>query len=156
MASRTRTLSGAERERRRRADRDRLERAARALLSSDGWQRWVRVRSSNGLARYSFGNQLLIAMQTNGHATYVAGFRAWLTLNRPSARARRRSASSPRCRQGPRRQPNADGQAKDDACGRSFSTVAVFDVAQTEPLPGGDPVPLSPASQPIKETATLS
>src|SRR5271167_306151 len=58
-----RKLTEAERADRRQADRDRLEQAARALLSSDGWQRWVRVRSTNGLSRYSFGNQLLIAMQ---------------------------------------------------------------------------------------------
>ena len=50
-------------------------------LSSEGWQRWVRVRSTNGLSRYSFGNQLLIAMQ-RPDATYVAGFRAFLELNR--------------------------------------------------------------------------
>src|ERR1035437_5388704 len=58
-----RTLTDIERAERRQADRDRLEQAARTLLSSDGWQRWVKVRSTNGLARNSFGNQLLIAMQ---------------------------------------------------------------------------------------------
>src|SRR5271155_830323 len=76
-----RKLTEAERAERRQADRDRLEQAARALLSSDGWQRWVRARSTNGLSRYSFGNQLLIAMQCPD-ASYVAGFRAFLDLNR--------------------------------------------------------------------------
>ena len=76
-----RRLTDAEREARRRADRERLEEAARALLSSEGWQRWVRVRATNGLARYSLGNQLLIALQ-RPDATYVAGFRAFLDLNR--------------------------------------------------------------------------
>src|ERR1019366_1299635 len=71
-----RKMTEAERAERRQADRDRLEQAARALLSSEGWQRWVRVRSTNGLSRYSFGNQLLIAMQCPD-ATYVAGFRAF-------------------------------------------------------------------------------
>jgi len=74
-------LTEAERAERRQGDRDRLEQAARALLSSEGWQRWVRVRSTNGLSRYSFGNQLLIAMQCPD-ACYVAGFRAFLALNR--------------------------------------------------------------------------
>jgi hypothetical protein len=77
-----RKLSDAERAERHQADRDRLEHAARALLSSDGWQRWVEVRSTNGLARYSFGNQLLIAMQ-RPDASYVAGFRAFLDLSAP-------------------------------------------------------------------------
>src|ERR1039457_6382615 len=76
-----RKFTEAERAERRQADRDRLEQAARALLSSEGWQRWVRVRSTNGLSRYSFHNQLLIAMQ-RPDASYVAGFRAFLDLNR--------------------------------------------------------------------------
>src|SRR5260370_27586423 len=78
---RYRKLTEPERAQRRQADRERMEQAARALLSSEGWERWVRVRSRNGLARYSFGNQLLIAMQ-RPDATYVAGFRAFLELNR--------------------------------------------------------------------------
>jgi hypothetical protein len=78
--ARTKTTD-TERAQRRQADRDRLEQAARALLTSDGWQRWVKVRSTNGLARYSFGNQILIALQ-RPDATYVAGFRAFLQLNR--------------------------------------------------------------------------
>ena len=53
MARQSRALSDTERERHRQADRERLERAARELLCSEGWQRWVRVRASNGLARYT-------------------------------------------------------------------------------------------------------
>src|ERR1700686_3677930 len=83
-----RKLTEAERAERRQADRNRLEQAARALLSSEGWQRWVRVRSCNGLSRYSFGNQLLIAMQCP-NATYVAGFRAFLQLSRCVCRGER-------------------------------------------------------------------
>ena len=48
-----RPLTDRERDARRQADRDRIEQAARALLTTDGWQRWIRVRASNGLARYS-------------------------------------------------------------------------------------------------------
>jgi hypothetical protein len=48
-----RPLTEAERDARRQADRERLEQAARALLTSDGWQRWIRVRATNGLSRYS-------------------------------------------------------------------------------------------------------
>lgn len=43
----------AERDARRQADRERLEQAARALLTTEGWQRWIRVRATNGLARYT-------------------------------------------------------------------------------------------------------
>ena len=80
MATKSRRrLSESERDERRRADRERLQRAAEQLLSSEGWERWVRVRSRNGLARYSVSNQLLIAF-ARPDATFVAGFRAWLDL----------------------------------------------------------------------------
>jgi hypothetical protein len=80
MATKTRRrLSESERDERRRQDRERLQRAAEQLLSSEGWERWVRVRSRNGLARYSVNNQLLIAF-ARPDATFVAGFRAWLEL----------------------------------------------------------------------------
>ena len=94
-------LSPEEREARRKADRDRLEQAARALLTTDGWQRWIRVRATNGLSRYSLGNQLLIAIECHHRGitpTYVAGFRASWTSTAVCARARRRSASSRRSR----------------------------------------------------------
>jgi hypothetical protein len=80
-----RALSDEERDARRHADRERLEQAARALLTSDGWQRWIRVRASNGLSRYSLRNQWLIAIECHARGitpTYVAGLRAFLQLNR--------------------------------------------------------------------------
>lgn len=86
--SKGRPLSDEERARRRAEDRDRLEQAARALLTSDGWQQWVRVRSRNGLSRYSLRNQLLIALQAP-HASFVAGFRAWHELGRTVAKGQR-------------------------------------------------------------------
>ena len=80
-----RPLTEAERDARRQADRERIEQAARALLTSDGWQRWIRVRATNGLSRYSLRNQWLIAIECHARGitpTYVAGFRAFLALNR--------------------------------------------------------------------------
>ena len=80
-----RPLTDAERDARRQADRERIEQAARALLTTDGWQRWIRVRASNGLSRYSLGNQMLIAIECYARGitpTYIAGFRAFLDLNR--------------------------------------------------------------------------
>src|SRR3954454_551381 len=78
-------LTDEERDARRKADRDRIEEAARALLTTDGWQRWIKVRASNGLSRYSLGNQMILAIEAYRRGitpTYVAGFRAWLQLNR--------------------------------------------------------------------------
>src|SRR4051794_37201824 len=78
-------LTEAERDARRQADRERVEQAARALLTSDGWRRWIKVRAINGLSRYSLRNQLLIAIDCHHRGitpTYVAGFRSFLALNR--------------------------------------------------------------------------
>ena len=51
MAKTKRRLSESERAERRRRDRERLQQAARELLTSEGWRHWVRVRSQAGLAR---------------------------------------------------------------------------------------------------------
>jgi N-terminal domain of anti-restriction factor ArdC len=74
-----RRLSDSERAERRERDRERLKQAAEQLLTSEGWQRWVRVRAQGGLARLSLNNQLLVALSCPD-ATFVAGFRAWLKL----------------------------------------------------------------------------
>src|SRR3954469_21428129 len=76
-----RRLTDDQRAQRRAQDRERLERAPRELLTSDGWRRWIEVRARNGLARYSLGNQLLIALQAPD-ARFVAGFHAWKDLGR--------------------------------------------------------------------------
>jgi hypothetical protein len=66
-----------EREARRKADREMSRQAVEALVSSEGWQRWLGYRRH--FHRYSLANQLLIALQCPD-ATMVAGFRAWLKL----------------------------------------------------------------------------
>ena len=90
-------LTDGERDARRQAARDRIEQAARALLTTEGWQRWIKVRASNGLSRYSLGNQMILAIETYRRGitpTYVVGFRAWLQLNR-RCRARVRLDGAP-------------------------------------------------------------
>jgi hypothetical protein len=148
----TRKLTDGERAARRRADHDRLEQAARELLSSEGWQRWVKVRSTNGLARYSFGNQLLIAMQCPD-ATYVAGFRAFLQLNRCVRKGER--AIRILAPMGVRdREHQADVQLREGASEQQrrtvFRAVPVFDVSQTDALPDTEPVPLDSPCEPIE------
>lgn len=145
-------VTDAERAERRSADRDRLEQAARELLSSEGWQRWVRVRSTNGLSRYSFHNQLLIAIQ-RPDASYVAGFRTFLALNRCVRKGERSirimAPVPPRKAKDHQAKRPEDGEETNPRRMR-FRAVSVFDVSQTDPLPGTDPVPLDPPSQPIE------
>jgi hypothetical protein len=57
---RPRRLSESEREQRRNAERERVKEAAEQLLTSEGWQRWVRARSM--FRRYSAHNTMLLAL----------------------------------------------------------------------------------------------
>ena len=142
------TRSEGERDARRTADRERIEQAARALLTSDGWQRWIKVRASNGLSRYSLGNQLLIAIDCDARGitpTYVAGFRAFLDLNRcvrKGEKAIRILAPIT---------PKQRDEHGEETSERKvfFRSVPVFEVSMTDPLPGKEPVLLAPPSQPI-------
>ncbi len=143
-----RALTEAERAERRRADRERLDAAARALLSSEGWRQWVRVRSTNGLSRYSFHNQLLIALQ-RPDATYVAGFRAFLDLNRCVRKGERaiRILAPMSVRTRSERAEREAGADSGEQRRLVFRAVSVFDVSQTDPLPDREPLPLGPPSQ---------
>lgn len=153
MATRTRRrLTDEERAQRRAEDRERLEQAARRLLTSEGWQQWVRVRARNGLRRYSVGNQLLIAMQAPD-ATFIVGFHAWKDLGRRVARGEhgiRILAPMPIIQESGDASP-AEGEAPADGDNVRvlFKSVAVFDVAQTEPIPGRPQVPFQPPREPI-------
>src|SRR5690242_10482028 len=142
-------LSDAEKDARRRADRERLEHAARELLTSDGWKRWIRVRASNGLARYSLRNQWLIASECHARGitpTYIAGYRAFLQLNRCVRKGERaiRILAPVTVKQ----RDTDDGQTGEKRV--FFRTVPVFDVSMTDPLPGLEPVSLEPPAEPIE------
>jgi hypothetical protein len=144
-----RRLTEAERDARRQADRERVEQAARALLTSDGWQRWIRVRATNGLSRYSLRNQWLIACECHARditPTYIAGFRAFVALNRCE---RKGEAAIRILAPVAVRQRDDDGQETGEKR-IFFRTVPVFDVSMTDPLPGVEPVPLSPPTKPIE------
>jgi hypothetical protein len=138
-------LTDAEREQRRAADRERLKQAAEQLLTSEGWQRWVRLRSRAGLARLSLSNQLLIAL-AKPDATFVAGFKAWLQLGyrvRNGEKAIRIIAPMP-IKQRDRATGEPTGQTI-----TLFKSVSVFDAQQVQSRPSGQPTPLQPPSQPL-------
>ena len=141
-------LTDAERDARRQADRERIEQAARDLLTSDGWQRWIRVRAKNDLSRYSLSNQCIVSMECAARGitpTYVAGFRAFLALNRVVRRGERAIRIL-----APVTVKERDASGEQTGEKRVFfKAVSVWDGSMTEPLPGKEPVPLSPPSQPI-------
>jgi len=143
-----RSFSDAERDARRRADRERVEEAARALLTTEGWQRWIKVRASNGLCTYSVSNQMLIALDCWSRGitpTYVSGFRAFLALNRCVRKGEKAIRILAPVTVKPR---DANGEETGEKK-VFFRTVPVFDVSMTDPLPGKAPVPLAPPSQPV-------
>jgi hypothetical protein len=117
---------------RRREDRERLEEATRALMTTEGWVRWAGARSR--FHRYSFGNQLLIAAQAP-NATRVSGYKTWQGLNRQVVKGEKGIRIF-----APIGGPCRACKGEDPECGRcggsgrwqSFKVVSVFDVAQTE------------------------
>lgn len=146
MSATSRRLTEAEREQRRAQDRERLKQAAEQLLSSHGWQRWVRTRASNGLARYSLANQLLVALQSEGRATFVAGFRQWRALGyavEKGSQALRIMA--------PMLVKERDRQTGEETNETIilFKAVPVFYQEQVQPLPDVQPAPLEPPREPL-------
>jgi hypothetical protein len=142
----SRRLSEQERADRRRQDRERLQCAARELLSSEGWRRWVRVRAL--FHSYSAGNCMLIALQCHERGIVpgrVAGFRTWLKLGRcvrKSEKALRILA--------PVTDKQRDEHGEETGERRVFfKTAFVFELSQTEPLAGVEPVSLEPPREPL-------
>jgi hypothetical protein len=171
-SSRGRELTPEEREQKRREQRERVEKACRELLTSDGWQRWIRVRSTNGLSRYSVHNQFLLALQAMEREielSYVTGFKSFKKLGRAVRKGERAlwvlAPHTAVVKDGQQERGNGtvpangarrggrDSQADAETAGASrrvyFRAVPVFDVSQTELIPGAKVVPLTPPTQPL-------
>ena len=148
MARPRRQLTDAEREQRRKTQRKELERALEALLSSDGWRRWLRTRAT--LHGYSAKNTLLIASQAWARGmspTHVAGFRAWLKLGRAVRKGERGLSIWAPMRVKARDEAGEETDEKRTV----FRIAKVFDVSQTDPVAGVEPAPLAaPACGPIE------
>jgi hypothetical protein len=138
-------FSEAERAEHRQRDRERLKQAAEQLLTSDGWQRWVRVRARAGLRRLSPSNHLLVAMACP-EATFVAGFKPWLRLGYCVPKGQRAIAIIAPLPRNDRDKLTGEetGEAQ-----LLFKTVFVFDRSQVAPLEGVEQAPLKPPSQPL-------
>jgi antirestriction protein ArdC len=152
MSTKTKRRQPTEEERaeRRAAEREQMREAVEALRTSEGWQRWLKVRRH--FHSYSFHNQLMIAMQL-GHATRVAGFRRWLEIGyvvRKGEHAIRIWAPCPPSKKAVKTWREA-GSNPDEEPRVFFRLVPVFDASQVAPLPEfpGEPVPLEPPHQPI-------
>ena len=91
---------------------------------------------------------MLIAIEAHVRGitpTYVAGFRAFLDLNRCVRKGEKAIRILAPVTVKPRDTHGEEtGEKK-----VFFRTVPVFDVSMTDPLPGKEPVPLTPPAQPI-------
>jgi hypothetical protein len=117
------------REERRAEDRERLAEAVASLTTSEGWRRWLTVRSR--FHSYSFGNQILIASQCPD-ATRVAGYRTWQSVGRQVIRG----AKAIRI-MAPMVVKDKNEETGEEEARTFFRSVSVFDIGQTtgEPLP---------------------
>lgn len=148
---RIRPLSDEERAEKRAAERKLMAEAIEHLRSSEGWQCWLSVRRH--FHSYSFHNQLLIAYQRPG-ATWVAGFRRWLSLGyavRKGERGLSIWAPCPPSKKKLRAWREA-GTDPDERPRTYFRLVRVFDRAQVDPLPEfpGGPVEPDPPLAPVE------
>jgi len=140
----SRRLSEADREQRRRADRERVKEAAVALLSSEGWQRWVRARQL--FHAYSASNCMLIALQCHRLGIVpeqVAGFQTWIKLGRAMRKGERAIRILAPITVKRRDSDDAEEQRV------FFRAAFVFDVSQTDPIPGVEPAPLQLPREPL-------
>jgi antirestriction protein ArdC len=117
--------------------REQVERATRALLSSEGWQAWAQTRAT--FHRYSMGNTMLIALQ-RPDATQAAGFKAWQQLGRQVRKGERSIRIM-----APMSVKERDEQGEETGERVIFvRAVPVFDISQTD----GERLP-EPPSEPI-------
>lgn len=136
------------REERREGDRQRLKQAAEQLLCSVGWQRWVRVRARNGLARYSVNNQLLIALACPD-ASYVCGFRAWLQLGDQVRKGEKAIWILAPITVKDRTRCETQTEDGEEERRIFFRSVPVFDRSHVAEIPGGTPTPPEPPCEPL-------
>ncbi len=127
---------------------DRLTAGIERLASSSSWQDWLTMQSR--FHHYSFGNTLLILLQTGGEATRVAGFHAWRKLGRHVRKGEKAIwILAPMTRKVRDDEHHDQDPTEGVRVLMGFKPVTVFDLAQTdgEPLPeiatrlqGDDPV----------------
>lgn len=116
--------------------RQQLQAAVAELKSSEGWLRWLKVRSR--FRHYSINNQLLISAQSP-NATDVMGYKSWPKLGRHVKKGEKGILIFGPPVSGTKEREKADG-SKELVDYFFWPTVHVFDVAQTD----GEPLPENP------------
>jgi hypothetical protein len=128
---------GEKRDRRVREATELLEAGVEKILDGDEFKRYLAFAAR--FHRYSANNTLLVLLQ-RPDATRVAGYRRWRNLGRQVRRGEEGLKIL-----APIFRTVEDGEGGEKArilC--SFKVVKVFDLSQTDPLPGADPMPEKP------------
>jgi N-terminal domain of anti-restriction factor ArdC len=135
-----------ERAERRRADRERLLHAAEQLLSQEGWMRWVLTRAR--LQGYSATNCMLLAQQCHERGIEpqrVSGLHSWRKLGR---RVRKGETALRISAPVTFKERDEDGEETGERR-VFFKSAFVFELSQTELLPGAEPRALEPMGEPL-------
>lgn len=123
--------------------KDELQNAVSALANDKNWNEYLVAMQK--FRSYSWNNQLLIALQTGGKATRVAGYKTWESLGRHVKKGEKSIVING---YGTKKvdQTDKSGNVVMGADGKPeqrtipiFFGVGVFDISQTE----GDPLPES-------------
>jgi hypothetical protein len=103
------------------------------LTSTEGWAQFLKL--AVGFHRYSLSNLLLIMAQCPD-ATHVAGFRQWQDRGRQV----RKGEKSIRIFGYSTKRVPAETEEEEDKSAAYFPVLSVFDVSQTDPIDGVEPV----------------
>lgn len=122
-----------------------LEAAVAGLRDDAEWNRYLDVMQR--FHRYSPSNQILIALQTGGRATRVAGFRKWQEMDRHVRRGEKgitilapKTITETDVDENGKPIAGPDGKPRKHRVIIGFTTATVFDISQTEgaDLPDAD------------------
>jgi hypothetical protein len=134
---------GEKRDRRVREATELLEAGVERILDGDEFKRYLAFAAR--FHRYSANNALLVLLQ-RPNATWVAGYRKWQELGRQVRRGEEGLKIL-----APIFRTVEDEESGEKACALcSFKVVKVFDVSQTDPVPGAEPLPEKPRPKALR------
>ena len=134
---------GEKRDRRVREVTELLEAGVERILDGDEFKRYLAFAAR--FHRYSANNSLLVLLQ-RPDATQVAGYRKWRDLGRQVRRGEEGlKILAPIFRAV---EDEQSGEMARVLC--SFKVVKVFDVSQTDPVPGAEPLPDKPRPKTLR------
>lgn len=135
----------AEKENKTQAALERLKTAVAAFEDSETFKSFLSMQSR--FHRYSWRNTILIRVQ-KPEASYVKGFKGWLDLGRAVRKGEKGIVIlAPRTY---KTTVEREDGSEEERKGMYFATATVFDVSQTEPIPG-HPSPFDPKAALLPE-----